>query len=89
MGYRARVYARQCRSPRRDDAGRYITSAVVEALYRLPTQRAWYDRRPRLFAAGAAFPIAAPVSWRDIERGLRSDTFSIRHLPQLGGSVIG
>jgi bifunctional non-homologous end joining protein LigD len=71
MGYRARVYARQCRSPRRDDAGRYITSAVVDRAGKLFID---YLRNGRgTTAIGAysprarpGFPIAAPVTWREI-----------------------
>lgn len=33
--------------------------------------------------ARPGFPIAAPITWRDIEHGLRSDAFSLRKLPPL------
>jgi bifunctional non-homologous end joining protein LigD len=32
--------------------------------------------------ARAGFPIAAPVTWREIEHGLRSDAFNIRNVPR-------
>jgi bifunctional non-homologous end joining protein LigD len=32
--------------------------------------------------ARAGFPVAAPVSWRDIERGLAPDAFTMDHPPQ-------
>jgi len=31
--------------------------------------------------ARAGFPVAAPVTWRDVERGIRSDAFSIHNPP--------
>jgi len=31
--------------------------------------------------ARPGFPVAAPVTWRDVERGIRSDAFSISHPP--------
>ena len=34
--------------------------------------------------AREGFPIAAPVTWRDVERGIRPDAFSISRLPKLG-----
>ena len=30
------------------------------------------------------FPIAAPISWRDLERGIRSDSFTMAKLPSSG-----
>jgi DNA primase len=34
-----------------------------------------------LAACAAYFPVAAPLTWRDVERGIRSDAFSIQNPP--------
>ena len=66
--------------------GRFITSAVVDRTGKLFLD---YLRNGRgTTAVGAysprarpGYPIAAPVTWGDIEHGLRSDAFSIRLPP--------
>ena len=65
---------------------RYVTSATVTRAGRLFID---YLRNGRgTTAVGAysprarqGYPIAAPVNWRDVERGLRSDAFSIQFPP--------
>jgi len=32
--------------------------------------------------ARAGFPIAAPITWKDVERGVRSDQFTMTKLPR-------
>ncbi|HKH01674.1 MAG TPA: DNA ligase D, partial [Bradyrhizobium sp.] len=32
--------------------------------------------------ARAGFPVAAPVSWKDIERGVRPDAYTLRRPPR-------
>ncbi|MFC7396715.1 hypothetical protein ACFQU1_05850 [Chelatococcus sp. GCM10030263] len=32
--------------------------------------------------ARPGFPVAAPVTWRDVERGMRPDAFTIGNVPQ-------
>ncbi|MBV8506130.1 MAG: hypothetical protein JOZ11_10045 [Alphaproteobacteria bacterium] len=66
---------------------RYVTSATVARTGKLFID---YLRNGRgTTAIGAysprvrpGFPIAAPVTWQDIEHGLRSDAFSLRKLPR-------
>ena len=68
---------------------RYITTATLEArpgrLFidylrngRGTTAVGAYSPRAR-----PGFPIAGPVTWRQIEHGLRSDAFSIRNPPRV------
>jgi bifunctional non-homologous end joining protein LigD len=66
---------------------RYVTSATVARAGKLfidflrngrgTTAIGAYSPRAR-----PGFPVAAPVTWRDIERGMRSDAFSLRKLPR-------
>jgi len=42
----------------------------------IPTAIGAYSPRAR-----PGFPVAAPVTWRDVERGIRSDAFSISNPP--------
>ena len=34
--------------------------------------------------ARPGFPIAAPVTWKDIERGVKADSFTMDELPRAG-----
>ena len=83
----ARAYARRIaqrlprphqiatRSPQIRDNARGTSPSIICGMPR-------HDGDRRLVAASpGGFPIAAPVSWRDVENGISPDAFSIQKLP--------
>jgi bifunctional non-homologous end joining protein LigD len=85
---RAHIYTRQLAERLADTApDRYVTSAALAA--RPGRLFIDYLRNGRgTTAIGAfsprarpGFPVAAPVTWEDIESGLRSDAFSMQTPP--------
>ena len=52
-------------------------------IHRLSEERPRHDGYRRLVAAGAGgIPIAAPVSWGQVENGIRADAFTIEKPPR-------
>jgi hypothetical protein len=57
--------------------------AAGPAVHRLPAQRSRHHGGRSLFPARAlpGFPVAAPVTWAAVERGVRPDAFTIADPP--------
>lgn len=69
----------------RTEPTRYIVSAAMaertsRLFIQLPPQRARHDSHRYLLSpcAREGFPIAAPITWKQVEGGVRSDAFIIQ-----------